>query len=296
MNIKYSFNEEIQNILNGYHSLLALHIDKGMNSFDYFEKSLYFNGNYNSLFLLFRNIIAFADSISILVKYSAPEGIQPILRTLYEYKINLKYMLIDNIKRRSVNHQVYLLLREIDKFKKYDLNTKLGQKIYDKWKNDKLTNKIPFPNKDSTENICKILSQLNQYPFINSYTENKDCNYKNWFSFDKGPKNISELCEILNESMIYESFYGISSELVHGIDPFSEVIIYEQNTPAIEAFRSPVNIKKNVIQTLDILSEIYSLFFENILPEYYVRYQRYINNIYLDKKYQLLDNVDIEII
>lgn len=88
--------------------------------------------------LFFRNIIEYADSISILLKNSSIEPIKALNRILLENVFQLEYLLTKDTNKRSFNFLVWSIKNDIKNYKKLKPDTKENEDFKSKFTNDKL--------------------------------------------------------------------------------------------------------------------------------------------------------------
>lgn len=290
-------NDQIPDILSNYSGMLDKLIDMSSNLLlSHLESNL--SGDEKIVpCLFFRNIIEYADSISILLKNSSIEPIKALNRILLENVFQLDYLLIKDTDKRSFNFLVWSIKNDIKIYKKLKSDTLENETFKRKFTNDKLIKSyltVEGINVDKAlSNSADILKQPgykeSAIEYERYYKKNK---VFNWYSIDSGLRNIKELADSLKMEIHYDIFYRTLSNNIHGMDVIKGKLLKGENNNLvyISQIREPINAQNVLQETLNFLMTATLIFLHQLLPHKKNEFTEwYINNF--QEFYSNLQNV-----
>jgi hypothetical protein len=209
-------NKNMKNVDN-YIKCFKVLVAEGEKTLRNISNSKYNNENCTSLFLIYRDFLSYSDSFANLLEIKNLKGMLNQLRTIIEVKANIDYMLLDNITEKAIAHRIFSILNKIKMYERYDSRTALGKDFHKKWLKDKTLSQIKYIDKDTSSEVEELKNGFLRPPYSDVYSKftNKE---KYWYSYNNGPKNVQELCDLLCYPILYENHYRLLSGILHGSD------------------------------------------------------------------------------
>lgn len=199
-------------------------VNYSTNLFARCEKSLGgVNGTPAAIIHLYYHAIQMADGIEVLLSSACFAASAPLLRSLLETDLYLKYMLMDasQFDVRSTAWYVDSCLNQKQFFEGLDESTLRGKQIMERFAVDSFDEgdfEIPI-DKTTVGQIIKGLDQLLERPrladVVSLFRSQK---VKKWYQVNNGPRNLEQLAKRIGRPKIYEFIYRGESEIAHAQD------------------------------------------------------------------------------
>jgi len=230
------------------------------------------DGSDLAVILIFRHIIESLDAISILVKHGCADPTEPLLRSIFEALIGLKYILEKDTVLRALSYEVAHVHRQISLYRKLDPTTDQGKQFKKILSDDSTVNNVTLLTIDTNKLITNLENMLKKPQYVSIDTEWQ--NYKktnkenpNWFSLFGGPRNIIDLAYLVNQGGVYEVFYRTWSQSVHVTGLIRNITRDVTGNGAISGLRNPKNIQENSSLSLSMVIAAYTKMIKYYVPE-----------------------------
>jgi hypothetical protein len=289
---RYEYEKEIIDYLLQTSHVYEILCDRGLTGLKKVIESNYITEENNAIIFMFRNSLAYIDSIPTLIKNPSVESIKLVARSIFEIKCYIEYIFKENTNNRAIAYQVFYLKDIIKFYQKLDSDTDQGKEFSRKWAKDSTFSLREYKSYDTKSYIKRLEEQLCRSPYkeINEKMDALKGKY-DWYTFDIGKNNFYELCEYLSCQITYDYFYRQWSGMIHGKLAY-QGSIYKKEGGGIEAIRSLYDFKSLTIVLVPIIISLYSIIFKEIVPEYYYRIMRYYKN-QLKPEIEKLNNINI---
>lgn len=295
-------NDQIPDILLKYSNMLDMLIDMSSDLLlSHLESNL--SGDEKLVpCLFFRNIIEYADSISILIKNSSIEPIKALNRILLENVFQLEYLLIKDTDKRSFNFLVWSIKNDIKNYKKLKPDTLENETFKGKFTNDKLIRYYSTVGKINVDKALSNSANILKQPGYKEASIDYEKYFKkhkifNWYSIDSGLRNIKELADSLKMEIHYDVFYRTLSSNIHGMDVIKGKLLKgeDNNLVHISKIREPINAQNVLQDSLNFLMTATLVFLHQLLPykkkeftEWYIKnFQKFYGNLQHVRDYKV---------
>lgn len=215
-------NKDLEDLLVSLAETLDSQVDVGIDVIEVIADNPKDDFTDSTLIVLLRDYIEFLDGVSVLIRHNCSAAAIPIMRSMFEYYLSIRFILQKNTQKRALAYQVATL-----KAKLRDLNKTNIRKGAQKFENILAKNsyKVTFKAEDNTRKVTSVHSLLNSPPYKDVHLEWKKAQEKiqsppNWFSLFGGPENIKQLAEQLGVIAEYEIFYREWSSTTHATGSF----------------------------------------------------------------------------
>jgi len=230
------------------------------------------------LFALYAHTIQMADSVDVLISSGSGTPANLILRSLFEAKLSIKYLLEEDTDRRSIAWLVKYYDDEITYLEMMDPTIPKWQEYSEKYKDDdiyKVSGPPSLPRIPAA--IAKLREKIEQPSFAEVYEEYKNRKtkrrpYPEWYSLFDGPSSIKRLAEHFKEGSGYEMQYRLWSRSSHASKPSNAFLI-----------RNPLPIVNVTQTTVSYLLETTKLMINYFLPYQETSFQEWCNREVLPK-------------
>lgn len=236
------------------------------------------------LFVLFAHIIQMADSIQVLVLNGCGTPGNLLLRSVFEARLSLKYLLEKDKHNREIAWLIKYYDNEIAYLEMMDPNNPKGNLYREKHKDDDIY-KIFGPPPTLTgipENIAKIRTVLNRPEYAIVYQEYQKRkvkrHYPEWYSLFDGPDNLKKLAEHFGEGAIYESLYYSWSKISHA----------NETTHMHYNIRNPIPLVEVASTTVSYLLETINLMLHEFQSFRLTHFQKWLAREVLPKQGMLI--------
>jgi hypothetical protein len=269
-------NPDLKRILEHLSSLIEEVVNRSSHIFRWGIDSIKGGDENMPAFLMFRHIFELIDSISVLIRSSAVEPCNILLRSLFESYLNFEYLFEKDFKSRGMDFVVWYRHNEIKNLRRYDPKDEMYAQ-YEKLKaRDKISKEIPagpvpsvVERMDSIKKIFELPSykgSVEEYQRLKAASKGKAP--KHWYSMHDGPKDVCQLADRLDFPAQYETLYRSWSELVHGTDILKDKITLE--APGVVSFsslRMPSEAPNAAIMAIALGLAAIRIFTEHYIPE-----------------------------
>lgn len=264
-----SQNEELENLS----SLLDDAVNFGTHLLNWeIEKNLAIKENFVYQ-TFFKNILENVDGISILVRFSSIDNTKSLFRVLLENIFSLQYLLEKDSINRARSYIVSTIHKELKFFEKIDFNTDAEKEFRAKMQKDRIFKENPFSfNFPLSEKRQKSFKNFLMLPeFVNTEAEYQKTLSKkknpSWYSLYDGPNDIEQLAKYLNLSALYETFYRVYSENIHGTNILKNNLIKNKDGIRTGVMRENQDARDLTLEVLTCLVMMYSNFTIKRIPE-----------------------------
>jgi len=196
---------------------------------------------------LFLHIIQMADSIDVLLCNGCAEPASLQLRSLFEARLGLEYMLQKNTQQRANSWIVMKMINDIECFETMDPSSPKGNKIIDELeKRGIMTQFEGMKSQKVVDYITKIRTALSKPEYSEVYAEynrivKQGRKYPEWYSFFDGPKTLKELSIVLGQDFTYQTLYSSWSEISHASSTRHLTFPFEDGSSFFGLIRNPTN-------------------------------------------------------
>lgn len=205
------------------------------------EKSLRgVEGSPSALIHLYYHAIQMSDGIQVLIANACFDHAVPLVRSLWETKISVQYMLNQDFPDRSTAWVVegFLFKRKYySKLRELATSREAAEGVFE----DDYHVKSGFlvgPDPESVDAaIAAIDEKLSKPKFapIAAHFRGKD-RIRRWHQINGGPRSIEDVAERLNLTSEYEFLYRPDSEVGHARDASRQISVQE-GTPVLTPLR-----------------------------------------------------------
>ena len=227
--------------------------------------------------LLFRHILEIIDSVAINVRHSSTEPCKLLLRGLLESLFGLTYILKNETEKRAMAFMTTYAMQRLKYSKKLDLSTEQGKQFQKQLNDDPLAktviasvSKSNNPVKSVIANLEALLKKDNYIDAVKEYERTKKAGQKNpnWYSLYDGPKNMEKLAEHLKLAVLYQVFYRLWSNAVHGTDIIvGKISRSSSGHSKVLQIRLPLEIENITSLTISFAYKLYRMFIERYCPD-----------------------------
>lgn len=207
------------------------------------------------LLALYAHIIQMADSIEVLISSGCGPPGYLLLRSAFEARLSIKYLLERDTDKRSIAWLVKYYDDEIAYYEMMDPGNPKGKEYREKHKDDAVYKVAPPPSLPGiSEQIAKLRAKIEQPSFTDVYAEYKRRKtrtrpYPEWYSLFGGPYTLRKLAEHFNEGSRYETQYRLWSKSSHANEA-TNVFFIRNPIPIVEASSTAVSF---LLETTDLM-------------------------------------------
>ncbi|WP_153979271.1 DUF5677 domain-containing protein [Paenibacillus xylanilyticus] len=199
----------------------------------------------STVYLLLRDYLEYLDGISILVRGGNTEAAIPIIRSMFEHFLSIRFILSKHSADRAASYHVAHIKSRIKLHKQFS-KEEIGK--FQKMLKDS-DYSFTLTEVDATEQIQNLNTLLmGKYKRINDeWEETRKRNKKeksggktpNWYSLFNGPKTLYELAAHLKKLPEYELLYRTWSAKAHANSAIHSVF----STGYTKPLRTPESLK-----------------------------------------------------
>jgi len=218
-----------------------------------------------------------ADAIQLLLSAGTIGPMIPILRSMFEAFLSLRYIMEGDYERRSLAWIYSYFRDEIERRKRLSGQGKDGEEVKDICQAELGWLPDSFRNPDRHAAEIGRLEQEIRHPDFEAITEevrNSKQSFPPWYTLcgtelgnrKKGPKKLKHLANHLRFRCIYERLYGPWSSVIHATDTSPHVVQQLDGTVGVGPLRSAEDLKDNVGYALVMLLDARYLMLEKFIP------------------------------
>lgn len=173
---------------------------------------------------LLRRGFELGDGVAALIRMGAPSAAPPILRVVLEIYLQYKYLLQDEQDRRGLAFLYFELRRELGLLDRLDRNTPEGRELQGSAAGDEFLGRLNLDTIHVDPNRRLPIEQaLESSTYVEVRAEEMRIRRLkpkrlNWYSLFDGPANLEQLAGRVGGKAMYQTFYRLWSESVHGLD------------------------------------------------------------------------------
>lgn len=236
--------EEVSDNLNKLGSELDNCVDFGATMMDWFLNTDY-SPHQVVIIANYLDLLEMLDGISILTKNGSLQPSIPLLRTMFEVYLTIKYILQDDSENRAKTYEVYHFIRRLESLKLRDANSRPSKELENilrKEHYNELADNIPFMSHDTLqEQHTAIEGDLNSEEFKAIYDKWQSVgrkNRKHWYSLFNGPDCLEQLAIKVGCHGKYKILYKTWSIVCHSNSALDRLKIDKDRNWTIATLRS----------------------------------------------------------
>jgi hypothetical protein len=184
-----------------------------------------------ALCILLLNCIEIADAIDTLMASSCIEPCYSLLRTSFEARISIAYIVKANSQKRSITWLCHSLLKDKKYAEKFLFESSEGKIFFDALQRDGSDHHKYLSSEQKSKQIVTKIDDLLSDPSVKEYVKiiqeeeikrkkRKDYRPVEWYYFfpegqNPSPNSIKGLCRELKVEELYLLLYSLWSETVH---------------------------------------------------------------------------------
>jgi hypothetical protein len=205
------------------------------------------------------HVIQMIDSIEVLVANGCGAPANLLLRSAFEGKLTIMYILERKSKNRANAWLVKNIVDQINTFENMYKSKDLSKESQHTFTVPNIIGK-PSSLPELQEVVNKLKNSLAKPEYAEIYSEYKRMNkegvkYPEWYSLYNGPRNLRALAKHLHQDDIYDHLYSSWSRISHMSDAAHLTLPLEDGTSILGPIRNPMNIIHSATFALSILIE-----------------------------------------
>lgn len=210
-------------------------------------------------------MIQMTDAIEVLLSSGCGPPASILLRSLFESKLAIQYILESDSKRRGYAWLVCHILQDIDAFERFG-----SANFSETLSAEGLVGMPEEELKEVPAAINRLKSKLELPGYVEAHSEYQRLRMERrggrleWYALYGGPSTIRGLARRLHQETLYQTLYQSTSRVAHGQD-ISHLLFPMKDEPSIFAhLRDPLKILPVIGNALTFLLEVTHL----VLREY----------------------------
>lgn len=207
------------------------------------------------------HVIQMTDSIEVLISNGCGAPANLLLRSAFEGKLTILYILERKSKNRANAWLVQNILDHIEALETRDPSNPKAKEFREANEKDILSQIVGLPSLPNLpETINKLKESLKRPEYAEIYTEYKRLNkegkkYPEWYSLYNGPRSLKALAQHLHQDDIYDFLYSSWSRISHMKDSAHLTLPLEDGTSVLGPIRNPMHIVHIATFALSMLLE-----------------------------------------
>ncbi len=199
--------------------------------------------------VLYLHIIQMIDSMEVLISNSCVEPAQLLLRSAFEAKLSLEFMVEKMRRTRAIAWIVRNILDGIEfgqrRSEKSDKSKDFFQTL-EKEGLEQFNDILPPTPRIPDDYMSKLEGVLEKPEYVDLNKEYKRLATKRqrveWYSLFGGPINIRELAKYLGQQTVYDSLYRKWSKITHAANSDHLTLLLKDGKKVLGPIRNPLNI------------------------------------------------------
>lgn len=244
---------------------------------------------------LYLHIIQMTDSIEVLVSNCCGSPTIPLLRSLFEAKLSIEYILDRRTKKRAVAWLVRKQIDQIEFYERYLPYHERGKEYREAYESDFVGRISELPSMPEAGKIIeKIKDEMNKPPYKEIYREfmtlkgNKK-RAPEWYSIHNGPRNLKKLAQTMHYGLVYEHLYSSWSKVTHAADVSHLTLPMEDGTQILGPVRHALSLVNVSTTTLSFLLDTTRIVLREYRSGELVSFHRWLLNDVMDKYSALIE-------
>jgi hypothetical protein len=220
---------------------------------------------------LYRHIIEMTDGIEVLISEGCSAPCNPLLRTVFEARLNLMYILENkkHYEKRSLAWLWAYLHKKIEQEEMLDPSTPGGKKLEKAMRKEVPEGLLKLRPVDGVKELQELSREPHFAPIEEEYQRLKEKRVKHpyWASLATGgPNSFPELANYLSQGSYYLVFYNIWSQLIHGFDATRFLAKLPNGSSRFKLLRDPKGLKNIANTAILLLNMSTKLMLRKFLP------------------------------
>ncbi len=200
----------------------------------------------------FLHIIQMTDAIEVLLSSGCGPPASILLRSSFEAKIAVEYILKRDSRRRGYAWLVYNTLQKIKVLKRF------GSPEFAEILSSAGLGGMPADEIDKRpETVKQLESTLERPGYAEAYLEYQRTARKGsrfeWYTLYEGPSTVRGLAKRLDQEVLYETLYRPTSKVMHGQDIAHLLFPMKDGTSVFAHIRDPLKVLPSVGNALTFL-------------------------------------------
>lgn len=221
--------------------------------------------------LLLRHFIEMIDSVSILVRSSAIEPTQVLLRSAFEAAIQLEWIIRDDTDRRAMAFMTWHVHQRLKYYTRLDRSTSEGRELAKKLKGT-MYDGIDLRDKFDLESARANLKILLKKPLYRETAAEYEVVRKNsrnprWYQLFGGPRSVEQLANQVKMPEFYELLYRSWSGVAHATDVVAGKVSSREGVTQIHQIRSPERVESVYSIAIGLSIRIYKVIMDKYVPD-----------------------------
>ena len=134
--MRYQYDGEVKKYIEETARVFSLLADRGAMALEEMPYAASINEDTSAIPLLYRHSIALLDGLITIVQLPSVEVMRITMRSFFEAKCSLEYILADNTTDRAIAYQTKHIMGRIKEYQQMDPSTFAGKEFAAKWKNE----------------------------------------------------------------------------------------------------------------------------------------------------------------
>jgi hypothetical protein len=220
-----------------------------------------------TLMLLVRHATELLDGVAILVRASAIQASQPLVRGLFETFLAVEYIASADTENRALAYQTAYAHARIALYERLDEATLPGKQLRGTLTKDKDVpnfdiDRIGFDATSAKKNLDNLLAEPEFAPIEQEWQNIRAGGRRGaipWFSFFGGPRNLEELAGQLGHIAMYEFLYRSYSGTVHAENVMRFAVPDANGKAAMLGLRHPLEAQRLCSLAVSIILKMYRM-------------------------------------
>ena len=218
-------NEGVGEVLGGFADLIDEVVNFGTHVMMWVAERPPLEGDAAAPMLLsIRHALEVLDSISPLIRQGSADPAKIPLRALIETVFGIKYLLQDDLERRSMCFMVWHAHHRRNLYENFDSRTERGKQFQAVIAADRVAKEMNLSGipdlTPAIENINRLLARSEYEEAEREYQRLRRSGRRNpsWYEFFGGPRTVEQLARAVGMPAVYEVIYRAYSGQTHGTD------------------------------------------------------------------------------
>ena len=272
--MRYHYDGAVRKYIEETTHVFSMIAERGAMALEVMPTAVGINEDTNAIPLLYRHSVALLDGFVSVVQLPSVETMRIIMRSFFEAKCNLEYIIADNMESRAIAYQTKHIMRLIKEYKQMDASTSAGKEFAAKWRKE--LPKVALSASNTKPPIENLEKQLKREPYLSMHAKLEKHKTRPWYSIDTGPKNFEQLCMELGYSVYYEICYRKWSNVTHAtsayIDSFTATAVKKKKEGHYHALRAMLGFETTVSLSIPMCIDFFMKVFRKLLPKHYRRF------------------------
>ena len=226
-----------------------------------------------TIIFLVRHVCEFVDGIAVLARSGCAEPCKPLLRSAFEAKLGVCYILEDDSERRALAYQVAHAHSRIKLFRKMKEDEQAGKEFRKLIESDPLFGRIALPKEDwqsGIDNMERLLARLEYAPIERKWQTTKKAKKgrePQWYELFGGQSSVRELALHLKQVLCYEFLYRQWSTTVHAGGCLENFAVDKEGNRVVRPIRHPDGLQQMASIAASLCIELSRRLIDRYAPE-----------------------------